>query len=201
MLLAVGAAPAQARGKMVPEEEAVEVMLLLQPSVCKELNLSPDKRKKVEDFAEVQWKKAQALANLDEKERDQRFDEMTKENQRFLSEILSPDQKKRLDQIELQTASLLCVTRPDIAKELNLSEEQKKRAAQMQLEARDEEEQIIHETSEEQKDAKLHELEETCRKRFLELLTDEQEKKWQELIGPPFKGEIRFAEAKTTDTK
>ena len=65
---------ALAAGKMVPEEGAVEVMLLLQPDVCKELNLSQDKRDKIHNFASAQWQKAQTLADLDEKERDKKFE-------------------------------------------------------------------------------------------------------------------------------
>lgn len=202
-ILAVGAVQVRAadKKKMVPEEGAVEIMLLLQPSVGKELNLAPDKLQKIKTFADGQWKKAQALANLDEKERDKRFQEMTKENERFVSEVLSKDQKKRLDQIEFQAAGLLCITRPHIAKELKLSEEQKKRAAQMQQEARDEVEELIHETSDAQKDAKARELRQTSEKRLMELLTDEQESKWKELTGAPFRGEIRFAKAETATTK
>jgi hypothetical protein len=201
IVLSAWAAPTWAAHKMVPEEGAVEVMLLLQPSVCKDLNLAPDKREKIGNFADAQWKKAQTLATLDEKQRDERFKEMTKENERFISEVLSKDQKKRLDQILLQTAGLLWVTRPEIAKELNLSAEQKKRAAQLQQEARDEMEQLIHETSDEQKDAKLRELNKTSRDRLMTLLTDEQEAKWKHMMGEPFKGEISFAERKTTTTK
>lgn len=119
----------------------------------------------------------------------------------FVSEVLSNDQKKRLDQILLQTAGLLCVTRPRVAKELKLSEEQKKRAAQMQQEARDEVEDLIHVTSDKQKDAKARELRETSDKRLMELLTDDQEAKWKELTGAPFRGEIRFAAANSTTTK
>lgn len=196
-ILAALAAPVSAANKMVPEEGAVEVMLLLQPSVCQDLNLAQDKRDKIHQFAEGQWKKAQALANLDEKQRDARFKEMTKENERFIDEVLSKDQKKRLDQILLQTAGLLWVTRPEIAKELNLSAEQKKRASQMQQEARDEMERAIHETSEAQKDAELAKLRKTSRDRLMELLTDEQETKWKKMSGEPFKGEISFAERKT----
>lgn len=201
IVLSVCAAPTWAAHKMVPEEGAVEVMLLLQPSVCKDLNLSADKRDKIGNFADAQWKKAQALANLDEKHRDERFKEMTKENERFISEVLSKDQKKRLDQILLQTAGLLWVTRPEVAKELNLSSEQKKRAAQLQQEARDEMEQLIHETDEAQQDAELSKLRKTSRDRLMTLLTDEQEAKWKQMTGTPFKGEISFAERKTTKTK
>ena len=193
--------PVLAAGKMVPEEGAVEVMLLLQPAVCKDLNLSQDKRDKIYNFASAQWKKAQTLSDLDEKERDKKFKDMTKENEKFLDDILSKDQKKRLNQILLQTAGLLWVTRPEIARELNLSSDQKKRAADLQQEARDEMEELIHQTSDEQKDAKLRELRKTSRDRLMTLLTNEQKSKWKELAGEPFKGELSFAERKTGTTK
>lgn len=193
----VWAAPVFAAGKLVPEEGAVEVMLLLQPDVCKDLDLSKEKCDKVESFASAQWKKAQKLAHLEEKERDKKFQEMTKENERFLEQTLSKDQKKRLDEILLQMAGLLWVTRPEIAKQLNLSSDQKKRAVDLQQRARDEMEELIHETDEEDQDAKLRELRETSRERLMSLLTNDQKKKWKEMQGEPFKGRITFAERKT----
>jgi hypothetical protein len=193
--------PTLAAGKMVPEEGAVEVMLLLQPTVCKELNLSKEKHDEIYDFASAQWKKAETLGKVDEKERDKKFKEMTKENERFLEKTLTKDQKKRLDQILLQTAGLLWVTRSEIAKELNLSSEQKKRAADMQQLARDEMEELIHQTSDEQKDEKLRELRQTSRQRLMSLLTDQQQAKWKELAGEPFKGDLRFSENKATTKK
>lgn len=189
-------APVFAAGKMVPEEGAVEVMLLLQPDVCKELDLSSEKCDKVESFASAQWKKAEALADLEEKERDKKFKDMTKENERFLEQTLSKDQKKRLDQILLQTAGLLWVTRSEIAKQLNLTSDQKKRAADLQQKARDEMEALIHETDEQEQDAKLRELRGTSRERLMSLLTADQKKKWKEMQGEPFKGQITFAERK-----
>lgn len=192
------AAPVFAAGKLVPEEGAVEVMLLLQPDVCRELDLSDEKCDKVETFASAQWKKAQALADLDEKERDKKFKEMTKENERFLDQTLNKDQKKRLDQILLQTAGLLWVTRPEIAKQLNLTSDQKKRAADLQQKARDEMEALIHETDENEQEAELRELRGTSRERLMSLLTADQKKKWKEMQGEPFKGQITFAERKRT---
>ena len=92
----------------------------------------------------------------------------------------------------MQTAGLLWVTRPEIAKELNLSSDQKKRAADLQQKARDEMEELIHVTKDEQKDEKLAELRKTSRERLMTLLTPEQKSKWKEMTGEPFKGEIRF---------
>ncbi|HUY33493.1 MAG TPA: hypothetical protein VMV69_12150 [Pirellulales bacterium] len=188
-------APARAAEKevkLVPEEGAVEVMLLRQHSVRKELKLTDDEAEKIHKFTSQQWKKAQHVSALGEKERDRKFDEMTKENERFLEETLTKDQKKRLDQITLQVAGLLCVTRPHVASKLKLTSEQKKRAPQLQKEARDEMEELIHSTSDGEKQEKLSELRQTSKKRLLELLTDEQESEWKKMTGAPFKGDLHF---------
>ncbi|HVC94487.1 MAG TPA: hypothetical protein VND64_12390 [Pirellulales bacterium] len=179
--------------KLVPEEGAVEVMLLRQSSVRKELKLTPDETKKIHEFTLKQWEKALEVSKLGEKERDKKFTDMAKENERFLEETLEKDQRTRLDQITLQVAGLLCVTRSDVASKLKLTADQKKRAATFQKEGRDEMEELIHATKDEEKQEKLAELRQTSRKRLLDLLTDEQESKWNEMTGKPFNGEILFA--------
>jgi hypothetical protein len=193
MLFASWAAPAPAADKMVPEEGATEVMLLLQPAVCDDLKLSQDERDKIHKFASGQWEKAQKVSKLGDKERDREFMGMTKDNERFLKATLTPDQRKRFDQILLQVAGLLWVTRPEVASKLNLSEDQKKRAKALQLKAREEMEELIHSTSDEKKEEELQELRETSRKRLMSLLSDEQKSKWKEMRGEPMKGEIYFA--------
>jgi DNA-binding TFAR19-related protein (PDSD5 family) len=191
----VWAAPLRAADdevKLVPEEGAVEIMLLRQASVRKELNLTNDEAEKIHKFSVQQWKKAREVSKLGETQRDAQFVEMTKENQRFLDETLEPGQRKRLDEIEFQVAGLLCVTRPDVAAKLKLSAEQKERAPKLQKLARDEMEALIHTTNDEKKQEELAELRQTSRKRLLELLTDEQEATWKQLTGKPFEGELHF---------
>jgi hypothetical protein len=174
--------------RLVPEEGAVQIMLLRQPAVQSELKLTPEEIKQIDEFTSRQWKKAQALEKASREESDQKFTEMTRENERFLREILEPDQSRRLRQITLQVAGLLWVTRPRVATELNLTDEQKVRARQYQQEARKEAEDLIHAGSSDQWHEKMHELRETSRKRLFELLTDAQEVKWKEMTGEPFRG-------------
>lgn len=195
------ASAGRAADKMVPEEGAVEVMLLLQPAVGEDLKLSKDERDKIHKFASAQWEKAEKVSTLGDKERDREFDEMTKDNERFIKETLTKDQQKRLDEILLQTAGLLWVTRPEVASKLNLSDDQKTKAKQLQKEARQEMETLIHSTSDDKKDAELRELRETSRKRLISLLNDEQKAKWNQMTGKPLKGELRFAEQKRSEKK
>ncbi len=104
------------KAKPVPEEGALELVLLRHKSVRDDLKLTHREARKIHEFTEQQWKKAQRIEELaDEKEKDRRYNELTREDERFLDEILKPEQKKRLDQITLQVAGLMWITRPDVA--------------------------------------------------------------------------------------
>src|SRR5207302_1101125 len=101
-------------------------MLLRQASVRDDLKLSHDEAQKINSFAKEQWEKAKAASKLAEPERDRKFAEMSKENDRFLDKTLTKEQRKRLQEIELQYAGLMCLSRPEIAKKLKLTDEQMK---------------------------------------------------------------------------
>jgi hypothetical protein len=189
-ILVAWTAPVDAAGKAIPEEGAIEVMLLRQQSVQKELKLSDDEIEKIHNYCAKQWEKAQEVSKLSEKEQEKKFTEMTKENEHFVATTLTKEQAKRLHQITLQVAGLLCLSRNDIASKLKLTEAQKKELPKIHIEARQEVEDLIHATSKQQKREKLSEIRKINNKRLMELLTDEQEVAWKEMIGEPFKGDI-----------
>ena len=191
-------AAAVEKNKPVPEGGAVQIVLLRHQSVRDDLKLTADEAKKIDDFTEEQWKKARRAEDLGQQESDSLFADLTRENDRFLMQTLTPDQRKRLDQITLQLAGLLWVTRPRIASQLNLTEDQKTKVAQYQKEARAEMEDLLHSTTRRDRSARLRELRTTSRKRLMDVLTDEQEKKWKEMAGEPFRGDLRFDEAAAT---
>jgi hypothetical protein len=197
MILAFWAAPSYSADKLVPQEGALELMLLRQPSVQKELKLTSEVTEKVHKYCAQQWEKAQKVSQLSEKEQDKEFTTMAKENHRFVDETLTKEQSKRLHQITLQTAGLLCVTRHDIASHLKLTEDQKKRLPELHKEAHQEIEELLYVMKKEQRQEKMRELRETNRKRLLELLTDEQEVAWKEMIGAPFLGDLAYVDPDT----
>jgi Spy/CpxP family protein refolding chaperone len=183
------------KAKPVPEEGAVELVLLRHKAVRDDLKLTHREARKIHEFTEQQWKKAQKIEELaDEKEKDRRYNELTREDERFLDEVLTPEQKKRLDQITLQVAGLMWITRPEVADALKLTDEQKKKAAEYQKVARKEMEELLHSETRRDRQAELRKLHATCKERVLELLTDEQEAKFHEMIGHPFRGELSFDE-------
>ena len=98
-------------------------------------------------------------------------------------------------------AGLLWIKRPDVAAELKLTDEQKKKAAVYQAEARKEMEELLHSTTRRDRQAELRKLHAASKKRLLDLLTDEQEAKFQEMIGEPFRGELRFDEPPLVEEK
>jgi hypothetical protein len=178
---------------IIAREEALEVMLLEQKSVQEDLRLSPEHGKKIHEFADSQWKKVQAMKDLNKEERDRRFEAMAKEDERFLKNTLSEPQLKRLEQIAMQVAGLLWVMRSDVAKDLNLTEEQRRKIRELHREARTEAQEAIRSAgSGEIKEVKFNEMRMSNRKRLMSVLTDEQKAKWKEMAGPPFRGTLHF---------
>lgn len=180
--------------RMVPEAGAIQVMLLRQKSVREDLHLTPEESKKIEDFTSQQWEKAQKIHELkDRDEQDRKYEALSKENEKFLDQVLEPSERQRLNEITLQKAGLAWITRPEIASKLGLTAEQKEKAAQLQKEARKEMHDVLHsDASSEVKHNRLKAHHDALQKRLMDLLTDEQEVKWKEMSGAPFKGELRF---------
>jgi hypothetical protein len=191
---AVWVTAARPAERLVPEGTTVQLILLRQKSVQQELALTPDKTKMVYDFTFKQLEAAQKAIGLGEAEAKKKFEQMEKENQQFLADTLTAAQSKRLDQITLQVTGLLQLTRPDVAKALNLTEEQQKKFAELQKENRKELEEIIHAKNKEGRNENLAKHRESTRTKIRALLTDEQKKKVEEIVGAPFKGEIVFEE-------
>src|SRR5947209_3956940 len=93
--------------KLVAEEGAIKIILLRHKSVRDDLKLTDKQADKIRDFGSRQWKKAQSVAEIEDKEkREAQWKTMGKENQKFLRETLTADQRKRLEQIGMQVAGL-----------------------------------------------------------------------------------------------
>jgi hypothetical protein len=181
--------------EMIAESGAMEIVLLRQASVQKELNLGDLHGKKIHEFASQQWKKAREIHKMPPPEQDAKYDELSKENDKFLAEILNPEQKKRLDQIGMQVSGLLWAGRPDVGSALKLTSDQKKKLQELHKEAHKDAQHVLKET-ESAKEADLKKLHEDNKKRLMELLTPEQKELWKTLAGPEFKGELNFSQKK-----
>lgn len=190
-LAALGARTAFAE-ELVPEQGAIQLMLLRQKSVQDDLKLSSDEVQKIRGFSRAQWNRAKALASAPDPERKAKFGEMAAENHAFINKTLTQPQQQRLREIAYQVAGLLYITQPDIAKELNLTDDQKRQLAERQQDARKDLVDLMH--SEKLDDAlkTYKERREAVRAQAGRILTDEQRDKWKHMKGEPFKGEFDY---------
>jgi Spy/CpxP family protein refolding chaperone len=193
--LAAFASPARPadESEMIAESGAMEIVLLRHQEVQKELKLTDVNTKKIDDFASQQWKKAKEIHQLPEEQQHSKWDTLSKENEKFLSEVLTPAQKKRLDQIGMQKAGLLWAGRPDMASALKLTSDQKKKIEEFQKGARKQATTIVKESKDNPtKTEEMKKLHETTRKELLSVLTPEQQEAWKGLAGPEFMAELHF---------
>ena len=197
-VVALGAVAARSADdeKIVAKEDAIQVVLLRHTSVQKDLHLTAEEVKKIHEFADGQWKKVQDMKGLSEAEKNEKYEAMARQNEKFLHDTLSAEQCKRLNQITMQVAGLLWVARSDVAAELKLTDEQKQKVKEAHKEAHREMQEALSSKGGEIAPEKVRELRMSNRRRLMSILTDEQKGKWKEMAGEPFKGELRVRPAK-----
>jgi hypothetical protein len=191
---AVWAATAWPAEPPVPEGTTVKLLLLRQKSVQKELELGADVIRKIMEFTATQSEAARKTVDLGEAARKEAFEKLARQNDQFLTDTLTAKQSKRLDQITMQFTALHQLTKPEMVKELKLSNEQVKKLMDLQTEARKALVELLQAPPGAGKSEKLAKLREETRTKILALLTDEQKAKVREMAGPPFEGEIVFEE-------
>src|SRR5262245_32325739 len=200
LVLAVFGATTRAADDGVPEGTVVKLLLLRQKSVQKELDLGADLVKKITEFTDAQAEAAGKALKLGEAERKEAFEKLAKANDKFLTDNLSEKQSKRLDQITMQFTALTQLTKPDMVKELKLSDDQVKKFKEMQTEARKALRELFDsKEAKEKKTEKLAKLHKETREKILDLLTDDQKKKVREIAGPAFEGEIVIEDHESKD--
>jgi Spy/CpxP family protein refolding chaperone len=169
--------------------------LLGNKSVQEELKLTDDQVKKVTDLAKKQGTARQALRELEGEERAKKMQEMAKEGDKMVAEILKPEQAKRLKQIQLQQQGSQAFNNPEVAKELKFTDEQKSKLREIQQDAEKQRAALRQpggggDRTEAFK--KMSEINKATTEKAMALLTPEQQATWKTLAGEPFKGEIRL---------
>jgi hypothetical protein len=179
----------------IPEDSTIKLLLLRQKSVQKELELSPEAVKMVMEFTHEQAESAKQALGLGESARKMAFEKLTEKNEKFLTGgTLTPKQGKRLDQIAMQFAALQHLTKPEMAKTLNLTDAQVQKFKDLRTESHKTLVEIMSPKGSEGKTEKLAKHREETRTKILVILTEEQKVKVRELVGPPFEGEIIIEE-------
>jgi hypothetical protein len=193
VVLTAGPVLGQQPARGLPERLGTRpaVMLLNRPQVQEDLKLTEEQVKQVK---EVFQKVKKEIADLQDLEGPTRFDKMAakfQEADRAAGRVLRPEQGKRLKQLGLQLQGVRALLTPDVARELGLSDEQKRKIKEAQEEARKQGGKLREDAASRTEARKqLAGLMKANTEKVQALLTDEQRAKWKEMLGEPFKGDL-----------
>jgi hypothetical protein len=170
------------------------LMLLNQESVQKELKLSKEQTKKVKAAAAKQMEAFQGLRDVDEEERPKKIQEIMKEGDKAVKDILKKDQAKRFKQITLQVQGPQAFADDAVAKELKLTADQKKKIKTLLSDAQEKRQEAFQDAAGDFQAAqkKVAEINKETTEKVMKELTDDQKTTWKKMIGKKFEGKLSF---------
>jgi Spy/CpxP family protein refolding chaperone len=170
------------------------VGLLRSPQVQQELKLTDQQRQRLEQLGEQWREKMRGLRDLPPEERRQKVEGMRAEVEKQLATILNEQQMKRLKQIALQVEGYAALERPEIADQVGLTKEQRQKIRDILRQAGEKRREAFQQGQGDRQAAfqRMREIRQWVDGEIEKLLTAEQKKKWQELVGEPFKFEGGF---------
>jgi hypothetical protein len=162
--------------------------LLQEPSVETELNLSDEQIQQITQLGERRRDVLRDQRALSPEERHAQLDRLA-EQEKAVIQKLEPQQNKRFEQIILQQAGAGAFTNDEVMGALQLSAEQKEQIRAIQGPRRERGPRSGGPGPEAAR--KTDEARKIVLDQVLSVLTAQQREKWQQLIGEPFKGDIR----------
>ena len=177
-----------------PEGTTVKLLLLRQKSVQKELNISDDVARKIMAFTNEQAEAAGKAIGMAKDERKKAFAQLEEQNKKFLADTLNAKQNTRLEQLYLQFTAPYQLTRPEVAKALNLTADQQQKFKDLHAEYRKELGDILFGKDTKGRAENYAKLRDKTRDKIQSILTEKQQAQAREAVGPPFMGEIVFEE-------
>jgi hypothetical protein len=166
------------------------LLLLAQKSVQEELQLSEVLVLAISQFSGDRQALAQGFRGLNPGERHARVQPLLAQEKTLLEE-LDPPQAKRLRQIAWQQRGLLAVIEPEVSGALQLTEQQERAVWTLAEEARNARAAAPRVRRYEPDGPRPAEESNRVQEQLGTILTAEQMTRWKELIGEPFKGELR----------
>ncbi len=171
--------------------------LLRSPQVQQELKITEAQQQKLQVLGEQLREKfrglGQELQGLSPEERTKRMEQVNAEVEKELAKVLTEQQLKRLKQISLQVEGYAALGRPEIAQQVGLTEGQQKQVQQVLREAAEKRRALFQQGPGGDPQARFQQMREIRQwvdEQIERLLTEQQKKKWRELIGEPFKFEF-----------
>lgn len=193
--LMVGQAFAQQGGGRVGAAGISGMQYVQQKSVQDELKLTADQVEKLKQVGEKMRESfGGRTAGGDREELRKKFAEAVQAAEKDMAGILSADQSKRLKEITSQQAGPMVLARPEVAKEVGLTDDQQAKVKEI-TDAYSSDASARFQAGGGGDREEARKKRETARKeandKVLALLKDDQKKAWEKLLGEPFKGEIQ----------
>jgi Spy/CpxP family protein refolding chaperone len=199
VLLLTGTAAAQGKKGKFGGGFGGKLFLLTGKDIQKDLKLSDEQITKAKEMSDKQAAERKELfGNIkDKEERRTKFKEMTEAADKFVEELLKPDQLKRLDQLQVQQGGAMALLyNPKISDKLDLSQDQREKIEEIFKEAGPKFKEIFQgffEASKEEKEAaqqKMADLQKSLLADAIKILNDDQKKTYDGLRGEPFTGKF-----------
>ena len=174
--------------------DLLPLVLLRQQSVREELGLSPAQIDKAESVFQRQREALRDLNGHDQRETRRKVQDIVGQVRKALASMLQPKQLGRLRQIALQIQGARAVSNPMVAQELAISDKQKERIKRIEQTTDKQITLLIQSGAEDPRSfwRSLYELNKAGGQEIQNILSAEQQRKWQEITGTPFAGAIRF---------
>jgi Spy/CpxP family protein refolding chaperone len=168
--------------------------LLRNQQVQQELKLTDQQKQQLEQLGEQWREKMRGLRDLPPEERRQKVEGMRAEVEKQLATTLNEQQMKRLKQIALQVEGYAALERPEVAEQVGLTKEQRQKIRDILRQANEKRREAFQQGQGDRQAAfqRMREIRQWVDGEIEKLLTAEQKKKWQELVGAPFKFEGGF---------
>jgi hypothetical protein len=199
-LVALVAAPAQAQQGRGFGMMGGGAALLSNKGVQKEIKATEEQVSKLDTFAEEmrgkQREAFQGFQDLSQEERREKMQAFQKtmqaDIQKGLSEILKPEQTKRFNQIQTQTAGANAFATPRVEEALKLSDDQKGKIKAINDEVMESMRGLRDEFQNDREGAmkKMAEIRKSATQKAVDVLTSEQKTTWKDLTGEPY--EVKF---------
>lgn len=192
-VVALMASPAFAqrgRGFNIAGFFASPAALIAMEDVQKELKLNDDQKKKAATVSQEQQEAMMGLRGVPPEERQAKTAELQKASDKAIAGVLKPDQVKRLKQIGAQLAGP--TSSPELEKELKITADQKSQIEAVAAEGFGGIRELFGEIQSDPSGAakKVTALLKDVTDKSVKTLTPDQQKKWKELTGESFKGNI-----------
>lgn len=166
------------------------IQLLRRAEVQTELKLTDEQKSKIntllEELREARRGLFQDLRDATPEERQKLMEKVQAEDTQRINAILNPDQQKRFKQISLQQQGPMAIASPEIATELKLTDEQKRKVQEIVAQMRESQRGLFQGGDREGVRERMEALRKDASEKITAVLTEEQKAKWKEMLGAPF---------------